>query len=254
MARKIVAGNWKMNLHRDEAQALVAEITGMLNDEVRKEVKVILFPSFVYLSAVVQLTSADHRISTGAQNCSDKSSGAYTGEVSAAMLKSIGCKYVLIGHSERRSYFSETNALLAEKINTALKELVHPVYCIGETMEERNSGNYPAVIRRQLEEGIFHLPEHEFEKCIIAYEPVWAIGTGLTASPAQAQEVHAYIRSLIRERYGEAIAAETSILYGGSCNDQNAAELFALPDVDGGLIGGASLKSRSFVNIIKALP
>ncbi|MBK9401928.1 MAG: triose-phosphate isomerase [Bacteroidetes bacterium] len=254
MAVKIVAGNWKMNLNRGEAQALVSEITGMLSDEVTHPVKVILFPANIYIGAIVQLTSSDHRIAIGAQNCSNKESGAFTGEVSAAMLKSIGCHYVLIGHSERRAYFGETNTLLSEKIDLAIKHLLHPVYCIGELLEDRNNKKHFDVIQNQLTEGIFHLDATAFEKCIIAYEPVWAIGTGLTASAEQAQEMHAYIRQLIEKKYGGIIAENTTILYGGSCNDQNAKELFGLKDVDGGLIGGASLKSRSFVNIIKSLP
>lgn len=254
MSRKVVAGNWKMNLRKDEALALISEITGMLNDEVSEEKSVILFPPFLYIGAAVQLCSSDQRISIGGQNCSDKSEGAFTGEISAAMLKSSGCKYVLIGHSERRLYFKETDQLLAAKITTALHHLLHPVYCIGETLEQRNSGNHFDIIQQQLTDGIFHASDHDFEKCIIAYEPVWAIGTGLTASSEQAQEMHAFIRGLIQAKYGKAIADGTTILYGGSCNDQNAAELFQQPDVDGGLIGGASLKSRTFVNIIKALP
>lgn len=254
MTRKMVAGNWKMNLNRQEAQALVVEITGMLQDEVSAEKQVVLFPPFVHIGAAVQLCSGETRIAVGAQNCSDKESGAYTGEVSAGMLKSAGCRYVLIGHSERRQYFMESNQLLAKKIAVAVKHLLHPVYCIGESMEERNQGIHFEIIRQQLEEGIFHLAPASFEKCVLAYEPVWAIGTGLTASSGQAQEMHAYIRSLIRKKYNEAIATYTTILYGGSCNEQNAEELFQQPDVDGGLIGGASLKSRSFINIIKALP
>lgn len=254
MSRKLVAGNWKMNLNKDEAHALISEITGMMSDEVISEKKVILFPSYVHLGAAIQLCTADKRISIGAQNCSDKTSGAFTGEISAGMLKSIGCKYVLIGHSERRQYFGESNLLLAEKIKTSLKELIHPVYCIGETLDQRNSVQHFTTVEEQLTEGIFHLSEDEFTKCILAYEPVWAIGTGVTASPAQAQEMHAFIRSLVLKKYGSAVSDNTTILYGGSCNDQNASELFSLPDVDGGLIGGASLKSRNFVNILKALP
>lgn len=254
MARKIVAGNWKMNLRREEAHALVSEITGMLSDEETRPVKVILFPPFVHLGAVIQLTSGENRINCGAQNCSDKVEGAFTGEISAGMLQSVGCKYVLVGHSERRLYFNENNSLLAAKINVCMKEHLHPVYCVGEKSEERNGNLHFSVIKQQMEEGIFHLDELSFGKCIIAYEPVWAIGTGVTATPDQAQEVHAYIRKLIAERYSTAIADETTILYGGSCNEQNAKELFSLPDVDGGLIGGASLKSRSFINIIKSLP
>lgn len=253
MPQKIVAGNWKMNLNRIEAQALLSEITGMLSDEVNGIVKVIIFPSYVYIGAAVHLTSSDPRIAIGAQNCSNKDSGAYTGEVSAGMLKSMGCNYVLVGHSERRSYFAEHNKLLSEKIDQAIQHLLHPVYCIGELKEERQSNSHFAVIKSQLEEGIFHLSETSFKKCILAYEPVWAIGTGLTATPDQAQEMHAYIRQLVEKRYGKEIASDTTILYGGSCNDQNAKELFSLSDVDGGLIGGASLKSRNFTDIIKSI-
>jgi len=254
MARKIVAGNWKMNLNRNEAFALVAEILGMLKDEESRDVKVILFPSFIHLGAIVQLTSGENRISIGAQNCSDHPSGAFTGEVSASMIQSYGVHHVLIGHSERRSYFNERGGVLSEKVNMALKISLSPIFCIGESLEERNSKKHFEIIEAQLTQELFHLNENDFKKCIIAYEPVWAIGSGLTASPDQAQEMHAFIRSIISKKYSEEIATNTSILYGGSCNDQNAKEIFSLPDVDGGLIGGASLKSRSFVNIVKSLP
>lgn len=254
MARKIVAGNWKMNLNRDEAFALVSEITGMLKDEESRDLKVILFPSFVHLGAVVQLCVGDNRIHVGAQNCNDHLDGAYTGEVAASMIRSYGGNHVLIGHSERRNYFNESGELLAQKLNTAIHQQLTPVFCIGESLEERNAGIHFKVIEQQLSTEIFHLSADDFKKCIIAYEPVWAIGTGLTASPEQAQEMHAFIRATISHKYSSEIGAQTSILYGGSCNDQNAKEIFALPDVDGGLIGGASLKSRSFVNIIKSLP
>lgn len=254
MARKIVAGNWKMNLNRDEAFALVSEITGMLKDEESRDLKVILFPSFIHLGAIVQLCNGDSRIHVGAQNCSDHAAGAYTGEIAASMIQSYGANHVLIGHSERRSYFIEKGELLSRKIDIALQHSLTPVFCIGESLEERNSAIHFKIIEQQLNNEIFHLTAENFKKCIIAYEPVWAIGTGLTASPEQAQDMHAFIRTTISTKYSKEIAEQTSILYGGSCNDQNAKQIFSLPDVDGGLIGGASLKSRSFVNIIKALP
>lgn len=254
MRKKIVAGNWKMNLLKEEAQALTAELIGMIKDEEPRQVNVILFPPFLYINALIQQANAESRISIGAQNCSDKESGAYTGEVAAAMLASLGCNYVLVGHSERRSYYGETNISCASKIDIALKNNISPVYCIGETLNERESGMHFEILQKQLNEGIFHLNKEEFAKCILAYEPVWAIGTGKTASPEQAQEIHQFIRKAVEAKYGIDSANNCSILYGGSCNDQNAKELFSLPDVDGGLIGGASLKSRSFTNIIKSLP
>lgn len=254
MRKKIIAGNWKMNLLKEEAQALTAELIGMIKDEESRPVNVILFPPYLYINALIQQSNAESRISIGAQNCSDKVSGAYTGEVSAAMLASLGCKYILVGHSERRSYYGETNQTCSTKIDLGLQNNITPIYCIGETLNERESGIHFEVIKKQLEEGIFHLNESDFSKCVIAYEPVWAIGTGKTASADQAQEIHQFIRQTISSKYGNTAAENCSILYGGSCNDQNAKELFSLPDVDGGLIGGASLKSRSFTNIIKALP
>ena len=250
MAVKIVAGNWKMNLNRGEAQALVSEITGMLSDEVTHPVKVILFPANIYIGAIVQLTSSDHRIAIGAQNCSNKESGAFTGEVSAAMLKSIGCHYVLIGHSERRAYFGETNTLLSEKIDLAIKHLLHPVYCIGELLEDRNNKKHFDVIQNQLTEGIFHLDTTAFEKCIIAYEPVWAIGTGLTASDEQANETIGVIRKAIAAKYGKAVANRVRIQYGGSMKPSNVKGLMAQPEIDGGLIGGASLQAEDFAKVV----
>lgn len=254
MARKLVAGNWKMNLNRDEAFALVSEITSMLKDEENRDLKVILFPSFIHLGAVAQLCAGDSRIFIGAQNCNDHSSGAFTGEIAAGMIKSYGGSHVLIGHSERRIYFNESGNILSGKIKMAISHGLTPVFCIGESLEERNKERHFEIIEQQLEKEIFHLSSEEFQKCILAYEPVWAIGTGLTASTQQAQEMHSFIRSTLQRKYSSEIAKQTSILYGGSCNDQNAKEIFSLPDVDGGLIGGASLKSRSFVNIVKSLP
>ena len=226
----------------------------MLKDEEIRDLKVILFPSFIHLGAIVQLCNGDSRIHVGAQNCNDHAAGAYTGEIAASMIQSYGANHVLIGHSERRSYFNESGDKLSQKINMAIQYSLTPVFCIGELLEERNSAIHFKIIEQQLTNEIFHLSPDDFKKCIIAYEPVWAIGTGLTASPEQAQEMHAFIRATISTKYSKEIAEQTSILYGGSCNDQNAKQIFALPDVDGGLIGGASLKSRSFVNIIKSLP
>ncbi len=242
-----------MNLLRQEALSLTAEIIGMLQDEVKENVDVVLFPSYVHLTSVSQLCKGEQHLFTGAQDCSMHASGAYTGEISSGMLYDYGCSHVLIGHSERRQYHHETDALLAEKTNAALNAQLKPVYCIGETLSERETEQHFERLRLQLETGIFHLDAQAFSRCVLAYEPVWAIGTGKTASPAQAQEIHAFIRLEVAKRYGKAIAENTSILYGGSCNEQNAEELFAQADVDGGLIGGASLKSRSFINIVKAL-
>jgi triosephosphate isomerase (TIM) len=252
MRTKIIAGNWKMNGLKQDAQTLTSEINGMLKDEVNSQHTVILSPPFPFIAIVAQLAS-DSRIHIAAQNCSSKSSGAFTGEVSPAMIRSAGADHIIVGHSERRTYYHEDDVLLAEKIKLALENDCTPIFCCGETLEQRNSGHYFETVAEQLKTGLFHLSEKDIYKAVIAYEPVWAIGTGVTASPQQAQEMHAYIRKLVSEKYSAAVADKISILYGGSCNEQNAEELFALPDVDGGLIGGASLKSRSFVNIIKAM-
>ncbi len=250
MRKKIVAGNWKMNMEYNEGVSLFSEIVNMVKDErIGEQIAVICAP-FIHLNSLVQLSSGVVKI--GAQNCHQKESGAFTGEISAKMVKSIGCEYVIIGHSERRQYFLETDELLAEKTIIALQNKLTPLFCIGETLEERNDGSYFEVLARQLNQGVFTLSAEDFSKIILAYEPVWAIGTGLTASPAQAQEIHAFIRTNIESKYGSEIANATSILYGGSCNPKNAAELFAQQDIDGGLIGGASLKSRDFVDIVKA--
>jgi triosephosphate isomerase len=252
MRRKIVAGNWKMNLVSSEAKQLTAELTGMIQGEVRTPVTIVLAPSFVHLNAVIQLIDKNANMHLGAQNCSPHASGAFTGEVSAAMIASMGAAFVIIGHSERRQQFKETDKDLAEKVNRVLENNMNPIFCCGESQEERNSSRHFEVVEQQLEGALFHLDAAAAGKVVIAYEPVWAIGTGLTATPDQAQEMHAHIRSLLQKKYGP-VAQDISILYGGSCNEQNAASLFALPDIDGGLIGGASLKSRSFVNIIRAM-
>ncbi len=250
MRKKIVAGNWKMNMDYSGGVSLFSEIVNMVKDErIGEQIAVICAP-FIHLNSLVQLSSGVVKI--GAQNCHQIESGAFTGEISAKMVKSVGCEYVIIGHSERRQYFAETDELLKEKTVIALENNLTPLFCIGETLDERNNGSYFDVLAGQLENGVFNLSAEDFAKIVLAYEPVWAIGTGLTASPAQAQEIHAFIRAKIASKYSENVANATSILYGGSCNPKNAAELFAQQDIDGGLIGGASLKSRDFVDIVKA--
>ena len=252
MRQKIVAGNWKMHKTITEGLALATEVMQIAKDELHQGPEVVLLPPFIHLQSVAHLAKGTDSVSLGAQNCHQQAQGAYTGEVSAGMLASVGCKYVLVGHSERRQYFHEKNALLAEKVNALLQNGLHPIYCCGETQAERESGAYEQVIEAQIEEGLFHLGEEQFAAVVIAYEPVWAIGTGLTASAAQAQEVHAFIRRLVTARYGAAIGDYLTILYGGSCKPGNAAELFAQPDIDGGLIGGAALVARDFIDICKA--
>lgn len=251
MRKKIVAGNWKMNKTLEEGQALASEVVNMAGSEVSSDVKLILCTPYVYLTAVKKLTEGSS-VGVGAQNCHTKESGAYTGEISAPMLADIGVQYVILGHSERREYFNETNEQLAEKVNIALKNNIIPVFCCGETLPQREKGIHVEFVKQQLTESLFHLSEEDFRKIIIAYEPIWAIGTGVTASSAQAQEMHAEIRKHLASKYGQSVADDTSILYGGSCKPDNAEELFACPDVDGGLIGGASLKSRDFIDIAKS--
>jgi len=249
MRKKIVAGNWKMNTDYAEGISLFSEIVNIVRDEKKGDQIAVICAPFIHLNSLSKLGGDTVKI--GAQNCHQNESGAFTGETSAKMVKSVGCEYVIIGHSERRQYFAESDALLAEKTKIALAHGLIPLFCIGETLDERNNGNFFEILKGQLENGIFGLDEADFAKVVIAYEPVWAIGTGLTATAEQAQEVHAFIRSELVYRYGEEVAEATSILYGGSCNPKNAAELFAQKDIDGGLIGGASLKSRDFADIVK---
>jgi len=251
MRKKIVAGNWKMNLDYNEGLSLFSEVVNMVNDEVTGNQQVVVCSPFIHLHSLVQLGKGVAKIAVGAQNAHQAESGAYTGEISAKMIRSVGAGYVILGHSERRQYFGETNELLAKKTDTALANDLKPIFCIGETLQERGLGKHFDVIKSQLAEGVFHLNETQFNKLVIAYEPVWAIGTGVTASSAQAQEIHHFIRKEIAAKYSQAIADATTILYGGSCNPTNAPELFAQHDIDGGLIGGASLKSRDFVDIVK---
>jgi len=252
MRKQIVAGNWKMNKTAEEALILASEVVNMVKDEVNTDVQVIIAPPAIYLSTLQKYTETAPNIGIAAQNCSNKASGAYTGEISASMLKSIGVTHVILGHSERREYFKETNEQLAEKVNIVLENGLTPIFCCGESLEMRQGGNFLAFVASQLTDSLFHLSPEDFAKVVIAYEPIWAIGTGLTASSEQAQEMHAYLRGHLATKYGQEAADNTSILYGGSCNEKNAQELFACADVDGGLIGGASLKSREFTNIAKS--
>lgn len=252
MRKKIVAGNWKMNLSFEDGQKLTSEIVNMYRDEAIQDVIAVLNPPFPHLYSVKKLMGDTPGLALGAQNCADKESGAFTGEVSAKMLASFGVAYVILGHSERREYFHEGNALLAAKVNQALAHGLSPIFCCGESLTIRTAGTQEATVTAQLTESLFHLSPEEFSKVVIAYEPIWAIGTGVTASAEQAQEMHAALRAHIAANYGQEIAQATSILYGGSANPGNAKELFGKPDVDGGLIGGASLKSRDFVDILKS--
>lgn len=239
-----------MNLDYQEGVSLFSEIANMAKDELTGGQQVIVCSPFIHLHTLAQLAKGGV-VSVGAQNIADKESGAYTGETSAKQVKSTGAAYVIIGHSERRAYFQEDDHTLSVKVDLALKHGLAPIFCIGETQEERESDRFFDVIKEQLEQGVFHLSNADFSKVVLAYEPVWAIGTGLTATPEQAQEVHQFIRHEIAGKYNQDIADATSILYGGSCNPGNAPELFAQADIDGGLIGGASLKSRDFTDIAK---
>jgi triosephosphate isomerase len=253
MRKKIVAGNWKMNKTFEEAKVLVSEILGMVNDEVTGEVQVVFCVPFPYLVPVKNLVGNNSRISVAAQNCSEHESGAYTGEVSAGMIASMNIPYVILGHSERRQYFGEDGKLLAKKIDIALKHKLAPIFCCGEPLEIREKGAHEQLIKQQVEESLFHLTPESLLNVVIAYEPVWAIGTGKTATAQQAQDMHAVIRKHIAGKFGQDVANKISILYGGSVNATNAKELFANEDVDGGLVGGASLKSREFTEIAKSI-
>ena len=253
MRKKIVAGNWKMNIDLEKGIQLFNEIQQLLKEEVKADQEVIICPPYTHLSSLSQIVDPNTNLSIGAQNCHQADSGAFTGEVSASIIASAGASYVIIGHSERRLYFAESNSLLSQKLDVVLKNGLSPIFCIGETLEQRNSETYFEVIKEQITEASFHLQGADYRKMVLAYEPVWAIGTGLTASPEQAQEIHSFIRNLLADKYDQDLANNMTILYGGSCNPKNAAELFAKADIDGGLIGGASLKAQDFVDIIKAL-
>ena len=250
MARKnIVAGNWKMNKNYQEGSELAQAIVNKLSPT---STHVVFGTPYIHLRNVSKTTSGISNVHLAAQNCHQEEKGAYTGEISAAMLASVPVDYVILGHSERREYFGEDAALLAQKVDIVLANGMQPIFCCGEKLEIREANGQEALVGAQIKDALFHLSAEAFSKIVIAYEPVWAIGTGVTASPEQAQEMHAFIRGLIREKYGETIADETTILYGGSVKPANAKELFANPDVDGGLVGGASLKADDFIAIINS--
>ena len=250
MRRNIVAGNWKMNKNAEETEDLLNELIAKLPNDV--EAQIIVAPTFINLASAV-----DHleftNITVAAQNMHQAENGAYTGEISADMLKSIGVNTVLLGHSERRAYFHETDAQLAFKVDTALKHNMTVIFCFGEELKDRQDKQHFNVVENQLRDGLFHIKNEDWENIILAYEPVWAIGTGETATPEQAQEMHQFIRETVRSRYGSDVAEEVSILYGGSVKPENAREIFSKPDVDGGLIGGAALKADDFANIVKGI-
>lgn len=241
-----------MNCTLDEGKKLTSEIINMVQDEVRSTTEVILIPPFTHLTSTQNMIGSVPNVHLGGQNCHQNEGGAFTGEISAAMLSSTGATYVILGHSERREYFAETDELLHDKVKHALSHGLKPIFCCGEKLETREAGDHEAVVAEQVKKALFGLSEDELKEVVIAYEPVWAIGTGKTATSDQAQEMHAFIRNLLATKFGEHIASSISILYGGSVKPDNAKEIFAKPDVDGGLIGGASLKSRDFTDIIKA--
>ncbi|GAA4468116.1 triose-phosphate isomerase [Nemorincola caseinilytica] len=252
MRRKIVAANWKMNLSLAEGAALVNDICAGI-PRLADDRKVVIAPPFIHIpQTVAQLAKTDH-VHAAAQNCYQESAGAYTGEVSAGMLKSAEVEYVIIGHSERRQYFAETDEMLARKTDQALANGLQVIFCCGEPLSVRDADTQNAFVEAQLKDGLFHLTAAQMSNVVIAYEPIWAIGTGRTASSEQAQDMHAHIRAVLAAKYGSEVAAATPILYGGSCKPSNAAELFACADVDGGLIGGASLKAAEFLGIIDAM-
>lgn len=256
MRRNIAAGNWKMNTTLEEGKSLIKSIMdGMKNSPSANQPDgpdVIFGTPFITLKAAADLVKDAPQIHISAQNCADKEEGAYTGETSVDMIKSTGAEYVIIGHSERRQIFRESNDVIADKVKLALSRGLTPIFCCGEQLIIREAGNHFKLVEEQIENGLFHLGGAQLSKVVIAYEPVWAIGTGKTATPEQAQEMHAEIRKIIAEKYGQPIADNMSILYGGSVKAKNAKEIFAQKDVDGGLVGGASLKAEEFLSIINA--
>jgi triosephosphate isomerase len=253
MRKKIVAGNWKMNNTLQEGLALTFRIIDLLKEKPVPDVKVIVAPPFTSLHPICELINKEGYVHLAAQDCHQEKSGAYTGEVSSDMLFDLGVKYVILGHSERRQYFNETDALVLAKAEAALDVGLRPIICCGETLEQRNKGKHFAAVKKQLKNSLLKINPSEIAHVVIAYEPVWAIGTGENATPEQAQEMHAFIRSLVKRKFKKEAASSIPILYGGSCNSKNAKELFAQPDIDGGLIGGASLKAEEFVAIVKAV-
>ncbi len=249
MRQKIVAGNWKCNTNLQEGVELAKAVDSLVASEGADDVVVVLGTPFTHITKVVETVNTN-RIGVAAQNCAAEAKGAYTGEVSAEMVKSTGAEYVILGHSERREYYGETSETLNKKLALAFENGLTPIYCCGEALDIREAGTQNEFVKKQLDETVFQLSADDFKKVVIAYEPIWAIGTGVTASSEQAQEIHAFIRSAIAEKFGNEVAEETSILYGGSCKPSNAQELFANKDVDGGLIGGAALKAEDFIGII----
>lgn len=249
MRQKIVAGNWKMNTLPSEGIELINEIINLMG-EVPSDVQLIIAPPFTHLISAAEKINGTP-IALSAQNCADQPKGAYTGEVSAAMIKAAGCSYVILGHSERREYYGENSEILNRKMALAFENGLKPIYCVGEKLEEREAERHFEVVEAQIKEVLFNLNEEQMRNTVVAYEPVWAIGTGKTATSAQAQEIHAFIRKTLAEKFGE-LAQEITILYGGSCKPSNAPELFAQEDIDGGLIGGAALKAEDFIGIAKS--
>jgi triosephosphate isomerase len=248
MRKKIVAGNWKMNTTLSEGIELARQVNSLVENN-PSDVTVVVAPPFIHLAEIRKLLT---NVYLAAQNCASESRGAFTGEVSVEMIKSTGAQYVIIGHSERRSYFKEDNDTLFKKTKLAIDQELIPIFCCGEQLSEREAGKYFSTVKDQLDETIFKFDERQFRKIVIAYEPVWAIGTGVNATPQQAQEMHKFIRELITKKFNESLAEDTTILYGGSCKPSNAKELFDNPDVDGGLIGGASLQAGDFMAIIQS--
>ena len=251
MRKNIVAGNWKMNTTVAEGVQLAKEVNEAVAAAGELKCDVVIGVPFTHLTAVKDVIDIE-KVGLSAENCANKEKGAYTGEVSAAMVASTGANYVILGHSERREYYNETPEILKEKVDLALANGLKIIFCCGESLELRNAGTYEEFIKAELKDSLFHLSAEEFANIVIAYEPIWAIGTGVTATSDQAEEVHAFIRSFLAEKYGETVANDTTILYGGSCKPTNAPELFAKPNVDGGLIGGASLKAADFMGIVTA--
>lgn len=253
MRKNIVAGNWKMNKSRQEAHDLTTELLQLFSQRASINGEVVLAPPFVHLQQVVDMINEHAGIEVSAQNCHQEISGAFTGEISASMLASMGVRYVILGHSERREYFKESNEILAQKVTTVLSQGLTPIFCCGEPLSIRESGQQMEYVTHQLTSSLFHLDASEISTLVLAYEPIWAIGTGKTASAEQAQDMHQGIRKHLADKFGQEIADAITILYGGSCKPSNAAEIFAGPDVDGGLIGGASLNAEDFIGIVDSL-
>ena len=251
MRKQIVAGNWKMNKNVQESIQLASEIVDSVKNVTLNNTRVIITPTFVNISEVVKVTKGSV-VEVAAQNMHQAKSGAFTGEISGEMLTSLGLKSVILGHSERREYFGETDAILAEKVDAALENGLEIIFCFGEVLADRKAENHFAVVESQIKNGLFHLPADAWKNIVLAYEPVWAIGTGETASPEQAQEMHEFIRKIVADKYNDAVAENVSILYGGSVKPSNAKEIFSKKDVDGGLIGGAALNAADFLALIES--